>query len=105
MGEYQCYVMPDETSAAALVEKLGEFYDTSLSQGNVVVVSNSGEYVQQTIDLYVQYGMISEATVEAYYNAMYVSYGMTLTEDTVPAAGEVEISTAAVIPYLKDDEL
>ena len=49
--------------------------------------------------------MISEATVEAYYNAMYVSYGMTLTEDTVPAAGEVEISTAAVIPYLKDDEL
>ena len=105
LGEYQCYVMPDETSAAALVEKLGEFYDTSLSQGNVVVVSNSGEYVQQTIDLYVQYGMISEATVEAYYNAMYVSCGMTLTEDTVPAAGEVEISTAAVIPYLKDDEL
>ena len=104
LGEYQCYVMGDNASAAALAEKLSGFYDISLSKDNVVVVFNSGEYVQQTMDLYVQYGMMSEATVEAYYNAMYVPYGMTLTEDTIPVPETVEISTAAVTPYFKEDE-
>ena len=104
LGEYQCYVMGDNASAAALAEKLSGFYDISLSKDNVVVVFNSGEYVQQTMDLYVQLGMMSEATIEAYYNAMYMPYGMTLTEDTIPVPETVEISTAAVTPYFKEDE-
>ena len=103
MGEYQCYVMADETSAAALAESLKAYYDTSLSQGNVVIISNTGEYVQQTIDMYIQYGLISEATVEAYYNAMYVPYGMTLTGDTIPATETVAVS-ASVTPYFKEEE-
>lgn len=80
-AEYKLYIMADEGAAKAQKETMAAGgMDVTLSRGNVVCAYSDGEYIQQTIDLYVQYGLLEEATAKAYLDAMFGQYGLEFTE-------------------------
>ena len=88
-GEIQAYVMADEATAQAVCQQMAGFgYDASC-QADVVLVTNSGEYVQGNIELYAQYGIIPEATPEAYASTNYMTMGgMTEVRTGLPVEPE-----------------
>ena len=75
-AEYRCYVMGSPEAAAEKAAALAGAGCQAQSKGNVVVDFYTGDYVQGTIDLYVQYGMLKEADPKAYLELMFVQYGM-----------------------------
>lgn len=75
LNEIKVYVMADSETAGALAQQLvaGGMYAVAMPNTNVVIIIDSN--VQSMIDDYVKYGVLSEATPEAYLYKMFVEMG------------------------------
>ena len=78
LGQYMYYVMDSVASAESLAAE-NEGWTTD---ANAACTNYDGAYVQDYIDLYAQYGMMSEATLDAYVQLFVSGYGLML-EDTI----------------------
>ena len=94
LGEYLYYVMDSVASAETLAgEKEGWTTDA-----NAACTSFDGAYVQSCIDLYAQYGLMSEATLDAYVQLFVSGYGLTL-ENTILPEPEFALTDPAGLDY------
>ena len=74
-GEYKAYVMGSPEQAEQTRKQMSEAFgeDSVLCKGNVVLLFSTGDYVQQTIDLYEQSGILSKGTVIVYAETWFVN--------------------------------
>ncbi len=74
-GEYKAYVMGSPEQAEQTRQQMSEAFgeDSVLCKGNVVLLFSTGDYVQQTIDLYEQSGILSKGTVIVYAETWFVN--------------------------------
>jgi hypothetical protein len=74
-GEYKAYVMSSQEQAEQMRQQMGAAFgeDAVLCKGNVVFIFSTGEYVQQTIETYVQYGIMTKGTIGEYLESQFVN--------------------------------
>lgn len=85
-GEFKFYVMADENEAKATYQEFSKAYKNDkntkcVREKDVIYIYSTGDYVQRTyIQLYADYGTISEATPEAYLGMQFFFRGMKVYE-------------------------
>lgn len=102
LNEIKIYVMADSEAAGALAQQLvaGGMYEVAMPNTNVVIVID--EKVQSMIDEYVEYGVLSEATPEAYLYKMFIEMGgMEEITSSPSTSGESEDLSASMARVAK----
>ncbi len=97
LNEIKAYVMADSEAAGALAQQLvaGGMYAVAMPNTNVVLAIDSN--VQSMIDDYAEYGVLSEATPEAYLDKMFVELGgMEEITSSPSTSGESEDLSASM---------